>query len=152
MILEFIVPAVPVAQPRVKASAFRGRAKVYTPTRIKQSDGTRKDHPIVAFKATVRLAATGSYSGPPLEGPLRVDATFVFPRTTVLTWKKKPMPRLYHTSKPDRDNLDKAVMDALTGIIWRDDRQVCQGEIQKWIAAGDEQPHCLIVVTKLEDR
>jgi Holliday junction resolvase RusA-like endonuclease len=40
------------------------------------------------------------------------------------------MPRLPHTSKPDRDNLDKAVMDALKGIAWIDD--------------GDEQPHVLL--------
>ena len=66
-----------------------------------------------------------------------------------MIWKTREMPRAFHSSKPDRDNLDKAVMDALKGLAWIDDSQVCQGEIQKWIAAGDEQPHALILITEL---
>ena len=31
---------------------------------------------------------------------------------------------LYHTSKPDLDNMVKAVKDALKGIVWHDDSQV----------------------------
>jgi Holliday junction resolvase RusA-like endonuclease len=29
-------------------------------------------------------------------------------------------------ARPDLDNVLKLVMDALTGIAWRDDRQVCE--------------------------
>ena len=135
------VPSVPVAQPRPRATVRGKRAGVYNVTSIKTSGGTRKAHPIVAFKATVRRAFQATYQGAPMSGPLRVDITFVLPRRKALIWKTKPMPRLPHVTKPDRDNLDKAVMDALTGLAWQDDCQVCQGEIQKWIAAGDEQPH-----------
>jgi len=137
--IEFIVPAVPVAQPRARAVSFNGRARVYEPTR----------HPVKAFKATVAMAAQAAYQGPPLAGPLRVDLVFVFPRNKGQIWKKRPMPRIRHTKKPDRDNCDKAVMDALTGILWVDDCQACEGEIVKWIAAGDEQPHVLVRVQEL---
>jgi len=144
------VPAIPVAQPRTKATAFNGRARVYDVTTIKQADGTRKPHPIVAFKATVRLAAERAYQGPPLRGPLRVDVEAVFNRPDNMVWKRKPMPRVRHAKKPDRDNLDKAVLDSLKGLLWVDDCQACAGEITKWIASGDEQPHVVITITELE--
>jgi Holliday junction resolvase RusA-like endonuclease len=132
------VPAVPVAQPRARASSFGGKVQVHEVTSIKQSDGSRKAHPILAFKSTVRMALSEAYKGAPLQGALRCDCVFVMPRPQSLIWKTKPMPRLPHTIKPDRDNLDKAVMDALKGLAWNDDAQVCQGHIEKWIASGDE--------------
>jgi Holliday junction resolvase RusA-like endonuclease len=30
-----------------------------------------------------------------------------------------------HTKKPDIDNLEKAIMDSLKGIVWHDDSQIC---------------------------
>jgi Holliday junction resolvase RusA-like endonuclease len=33
---------------------------------------------------------------------------------------------IWHTKKPDIDNLAKAVMDALNGIVWKDDSQICE--------------------------
>lgn len=140
MRIEFTVPAIPIAQPRPKAMAFHGHARVYQPTK----------HPVADFKASVRMAANQAFTGAPLSGPLRVDCVFVFPRTKGQQWKKRPMPRLPHTKKPDRDNIDKAVLDALTGILWVDDCQVCAGSLEKWIAAGDEQPHVKVTVTELE--
>lgn len=143
------VPAVPVSQPRPQARAFGGHARVHDRTSVKSADGTRKPHPVLAFKATVKMAAEQAYQGPPLTGPLRCDLEFVFPRTSNMIWKSKPMPRVWHTKKPDRDNLDKAVMDSLKGLMWVDDCQVCAGEIQKWIAAGDEQPHVVITIRQI---
>ena len=139
-VIEFIVPAIPVAQPRPRAMSFNGQARVYEPTK----------HPVTAFKATVAMAAQNAYHGQPLAGPLRVDLVFVFPRNKGQMWKKRPMPRIRHTKKPDRDNCDKAVMDALTGILWVDDCQACEGEIVKWIAAGNEQPHVVVRVIEIE--
>lgn len=151
MDIQIRVPAIPVAQPRARASTFGGHIKMHTPTSIKQADGSRKAHPIVAFKATVRMAFEREYQGAPFAGPLRCDLVFVLPRPKNLIWKTRPMPRAFHASKPDRDNLDKAVMDALKGLAWNDDAQVCQGAIEKWIAAGDEQPHVVIRICELEN-
>jgi len=154
MEIRFTVPAVPVAQPRMRASAVeRGghtHVHMHTPTSIKQADGSRKPHPIVAFKGTCRIAFEATYKGPPFRGPLRCDLTFVMPRPKSMIWKTKPMPRVYHTGKLDRDNLDKAVLDALTGHAWVDDGQVCSGFILKVIASGDEQPRVLIRIMELE--
>lgn len=115
-------------------------------THIKNADGSRKPHPIAAFKATVRMAAQDAYRGAPLSGPLRMSIVFVFPRTSQQIWKTRPMPRLRHAKTPDRDNCEKAVMDALREIVFVDDAQVCCGEVEKWIAAGDEQPHVEIAI------
>lgn len=148
-VIRFRVPAVPVAQPRPRAVKRGKHARVHQVTHVKQADGSRKQHPSLAFKATVRMCAEKVYQGPPLAGPLRVDVVAVFPREKAKIWKTKPMPRYPHTVKPDRDNLDKAVLDSLTGLLWRDDNQVCDGRIQKWRAAGDEQPHVQIMIRKL---
>lgn len=144
-IIEFRIPAVPKGQPRqaqrvVVPKGGKPFAMNYMP----------KGAPIHNFKATVRMAAEKSYVGPPLTGPLRVDMTFVFPRSKAQTWKTRPMPRIPHDKKPDRDNCDKAVLDALKGLMFIDDCQACDGRIQKWIAAGDEQPHVMVRVETIE--
>lgn len=150
-ILRLRVPCVPVAQPRVKVSSFGGRARAYNPTTIKNAaTGEKKPHPIVAFKATLRMAASQHYTAAPVTGPLRIDVTLVFPRPDKAIWKTKPMPRYRHVQKPDRDNCDKAILDSLNGIVFADDCQVCDGRIEKWHASGDEQPHVLIVISRAE--
>ncbi len=149
------VPAIPVAQPRPRARAMKGpkgkwMAQIYQPTTRKTKNGT-EPHPIVYYKYLVGFAGRQKHRGQPLlTGPLRVDCVFVFVRPDPKIWKTKPMPRYRHTAKPDRDNLDKAVLDSLTGVIWKDDSQVCAGEIEKWVAAGEERPHALITITPLD--
>lgn len=139
--LSFVVPDVPVAQPRQRQRvAPGGFVQNYTPT----------DSPVNAFKASVKRAANDAYRGKPLSGPLSVSVLFVFPRTSGQIWKTKPMPRIWHTKKPDLDNLVKAVWDALSGIVWIDDKQICDARQRKKIASGDEQPHCVVVIKELE--
>lgn len=131
MRIEFQVPAVPVAEPRKRVGKFRNQ---YTPSKHKVHD----------FKATVKLAAAQVWEGAPTIEPVKCDVVFVLPRPKSLIWKTRDMPRIPHTKKPDRDNLDKAVLDSLSGLIWKDDCQVWSGTITKWIASGDEQPYCYI--------
>lgn len=38
----------------------------------------------------------------------------------------------YCTSKPDKDNIEKAVYDAMTGVVWHDDAQVVDGRLIKY--------------------
>lgn len=146
--ITLVIPAVPVAQPRPRASSFGGRVRVHEVVSIKSADGSRKPHPIAAFKATCRMAAQQAYSKEPLDGPLSVRLVFVMPRPTAMQWKTRPMPRLPHAKKPDVDNLAKSVFDALTGLLWLDDAQIAACSIEKWIAAGDEQPHVVVEVSK----
>ena len=140
--IEFVVPCVPVAKPRPRASRAGGFTRIYSPT----------GGAVGQFVASVRLAASQTYAGPPVTNPLRVDLEFVFPRPKSKVWKTKPMPREWKSSKPDRDNLDKAVLDALNGLIWRDDAQVVDGRITKQIASGDESPHVLVRIKQLTEK
>lgn len=149
MVITIKVPVVPVAQPRAKATSRGGHAAVYSPTTIKNSDGTSKPHPIVAFKATVRHALALHFTGSPLTGPLSISEEFVFPRPEKLLKKKSPQGRIPHTTKPDRDNLDKGVLDAMKGLLFMDDKQIFEGTISKWYAAIGEQAHVKIVITEL---
>src|SRR5262249_53180511 len=113
-VVHFRVAALPIAQPRPRAVAIRGHARVF---------GAPMKHPIHSFKATVRLAVEHVFHGPPLRGPLYLAVVFILPRPGRLRWKTRPMPRCWHSVKPDADNLVKAVTDALTGLLWIDDSQ-----------------------------
>ena len=148
--IRLIVKAVPVAQPRAKATSRGAHAAMYSPTTVKTKAG-RKAHPIVAFKNAVRAAARGQgFQGENLiDSALRVDCCFVFPRPQRLLRKNDPKGRIPHTIKPDRDNLDKAVLDSLTGLVWVDDCQASTGLVEKYYAAADEVSHVAIVITKL---
>jgi len=134
--IEFDVHAVPVAQPRQRSAFVNGQVRNYTPTK----------HPVNAFKASCREAASAVYDGPPLRDPLRLTLTFVMPRPRQMMWKTKPMPRVSHAKRPDLDNLAKAVKDALSKLVWHDDSQIAQLDATKVIAAGDEQPHVTVKV------
>lgn len=59
------------------------------------------------------------------------------------------MPRIYKTTKPDIDNLFKAATDAMTGIIWEDDDQICVNRSSKWFAAAGEEPHVEVQIIAL---
>lgn len=141
--VRFIVPAVPVAQPRQRFRVLKIGNRVipqnYTPTKS----------PVNEFKAVVKMAFRQAYSGPPIDGALRVDWLAVFPRPKSATRKRGPNPRFPHIKKPDRDNLDKAILDALKGLAFADDCQVCGGAMAKWVADGDEQPFVEITISRV---
>ena len=145
--LELYIPGCPIAKPRVRATKFGSRIKMYAPTSRKTKDG-QVSNGVAEFKALVRRVAADSYTDAPLgkANEPRVDCCFVFPRTKAQMWKKKPMVRIPKTTKPDRDNLDKMVLDSLTGVVLEDDNCVWGGTIEKWHAAGDEQPHTLVTI------
>ena len=147
MRIELIIPGDPIAQPRAKATAFNGHARMYTPA------GKVQD-----YKATIRLAAEAAWKeagAAPFTGPLRIDCEWVFarPKGHYGTGKNaaalKPKAPHWHTAKPDRDNVDKAVLDALKGFIC-DDRQVCVGDLRKRYAMIGETPRTIICIEELE--
>jgi len=142
MPIVFIVPAVPIAQPRPRATTISGAARMYE---------AKKEHPVHVFKAACKLAAHKAYQGAPLTGPLRVDLQFVFPRPKSMLWKTRAMPRLAHTKKPDADNLVKSVLDALNGVVFVDDSQVFEVNCLKVIASGSEQPHVEVRIEEVQD-
>lgn len=137
MKIEFVVPAIPVAQPRQRHRVVTQGAKAFA------MNYTPAKHPVQDFKASCRMAAQQAYSGPPLEGPIRMALTLVFPRPANVL-KRDGTGRMRHTKKPDWENVAKAVADALSGTVYRDDKQIWAASVEKWVAAADEQPHVLV--------
>ena len=77
---------------------------------------------------------------------VRLDCEFVFARKTSHP-KVRRTARIRHCCKPDRDNLEKAIMDALTEChAWHDDGQACTGTIEKFYAAVGEEPHSRVIL------
>jgi Holliday junction resolvase RusA-like endonuclease len=89
----------------------------------------REDNPNTKpWRAAVASEAIDAMQGRPLlAGPLALEAVFYFPRpkshyrSGAHAGELKPNAPTHHTSKPDADKLLRAVGDAITGIVCRDD-------------------------------
>ena len=136
--IRLIVPAVPVAQPRQRHAVIGGHIRNYTPT----------VHPVNAYKAAV-MAAVAEAGITPIDGPVAVDVLFYLPRPKRLMRKKDPDGPIPHTAKPDVDNLWKSTADALSGLVWRDDSQVCRTRASKWYAEKNGVPRVEIEIAKV---
>ena len=89
----------------------------------------------------------------PFRCPLRVDLYLYYPRpkshyrTGQYAHLLKDSAPKWHTSTPDRDNADKIILDALSGVFWKNDSIVCDGRISKRYS---EKPRTVIFITPLE--
>ena len=79
----------------------------------------RKTGGVKEWQAAVHFVLQDRWTGPPLEGPVRVHLGFC-----LLKPPSVPKKRHFPTVKPDIDKLARAVLDAMTGIVFRDDAQV----------------------------
>lgn len=107
--ITFEVPGDPVAKGRPRATR---QGRFYTPEKT------------VRYESTVALFASQAMEGrQTLAGPLtlEIEATFQWP----LSWGEKKRARMpFKTSKPDLDNVAKAVADAMNGVVYLDDAAV----------------------------
>lgn len=128
----FTVRGVPKAQPRPKAYRRGDRAGVYDP-------GTADGWKDAIALAGARLATV-------IEGPIRVLLVFNLPRPKRLMRKKDPIGCVAHTSKPDADNLAKAVLDAMTDCGWWQDEQITDLRVVKRYHGKGGWPGATVVV------
>ena len=110
-LISFFVPGVPRAKQSFRVA---GRGRGYTPARVKvwQAD--------VGWAAQVSMRALGMLD--PLCGNLAVQIIFFLPGAR----------------KIDLDNLSKAVLDGLNGIVWQDDRQNVRMILDKYICRAKQ--------------
>jgi Holliday junction resolvase RusA-like endonuclease len=140
----FRANGMPKGQPRPRAFVRGNRAAVYDP-------GTAE-----GWKGDVARACA-ELEGKALHTPLSVTLTFYMPRPKGhyrTNGTLKPAAPVYmHDSKPDADNLAKAVLDALTGIrAWLDDDQVCELTIRKyWEQPQTHGPGCVIRIAEMQE-
>jgi Holliday junction resolvase RusA-like endonuclease len=130
--ISFTVLGDPKGQPRPKAFSRGGHAAVYDP-------GTAE-----GWKSAIAVAAKEAGAvGLLLTGPLRLTLSCYFrrPRAHYRTGKRAAELRdditLWHTKKPDADNVGKAAADALTHLgTWHDDSQICEFIVRKRYTAS----------------
>ncbi len=60
----------------------------------------------------------------PIEKPLHLEIIFYLPIPKMSKKKILEHENAWHYKKPDKDNLEKAFMDAANGILWVDDNIV----------------------------
>jgi Holliday junction resolvase RusA-like endonuclease len=126
------VSAVVYGQPQPGGSKIPGRAK----------SGrlfTRDDNPkLKDWQRQVAQEVGRVVDGQPvLEGPLRLTLRFYLlrPKGHYGTGRNeghvRPSAPAHPATRPDTTKLVRAVEDALTGIVWRDDAQVCEQAARK---------------------
>lgn len=82
----------------------------------------------MSYESTVRLFAAQAMSGqPPIAGPVAVGLHIDV--QIPASWSKAKRDRAIKaverpTTKPDIDNVTKAIFDAINGVVWNDDVQV----------------------------
>lgn len=131
-VIEFTVYG--KAEPAGSKRAFVIPGKNGAKGRAIVTDANAKSRP---WKSCVSDAAMAAYRGPLLTGPLSVAITFyqVRPKSHYGSGENSNTVKCsspnYPTNKPDVLKLARGVEDALTGIIYRDDSQICEEKIFK---------------------
>jgi Holliday junction resolvase RusA-like endonuclease len=90
----------------------------------------------------------------PLDGPLHLSLLFVVPRPRSHRGKRGLLPSApaYPTTKPDVLKLARAVEDACTKILWRDDAQIVTEDIHKAYADDGDSVGVRVRVAPLVGR
>ena len=90
-------------------------------------------------KLDVGWIVRSQYKGKPLEGPLIMNLWSYLEKPPTTKFEDVPY------GKPDCDNLEKFVLDVLTGIIYKDDCQIVDVNKKKRWAVGIE-PQTIIQI------
>jgi Holliday junction resolvase RusA-like endonuclease len=129
--IAFTIPEVPVAKGRARAMAravkmggvWKAIVQLVTPKETRDAE------------ARLQAIARGVVGDrPPLDGPVRMTIVAVFPVPP--SWPQAVRRAMmagvvFHTSKPDADNLAKLVGDGLNAIAYQDDSQVAELIVRK---------------------
>lgn len=115
MKIKFTIPGTPVAKarPRITRSGH-----AYTPKKTADYE-MRVKICVMQLMAVQRLRPTTEAVR------LTVQAFFPIPASWTKAKKEKALNGdLKHTTKPDFDNVEKAIQDAMNGIVYKDDSQI----------------------------
>lgn len=95
-----------------------------TPWGQEASQGLKPWREVVAWEGKIVMG-----SRPPMIGPLAVHMTFSLSRPKSHATLSDPP--VFVTRTPDLDKLVRAVGDALTGIVWKDDSHISRIQAEK---------------------
>lgn len=123
---KIFIAGEPIPQPRPRFGVIHGRIMAVS---------VPKKHPVMAWRQVIQLALRQHFPQP-LVGAVGVCLAFYLPRPQAKCWKTREMPAEWHVTRPDLDNLAKAVLDAAKGIAWVDDGQIASLSSTKKIVEG----------------
>jgi Holliday junction resolvase RusA-like endonuclease len=138
--IEFFVPGPPVGKGRPRAARRGAGVVMFTPEKT------------VGYETLAATTAGNAMRAhQPLDGPLEAVLEMRFP--VPASWSKAKRVRAlagaeWHTSKPDADNVAKAILDACNGVVFRDDAQVVMLIATK---AFSEEPGVRVVIREVQN-
>jgi Holliday junction resolvase RusA-like endonuclease len=138
------IPGEPVAQGRPRAFYRPGLGvRVYDPQKSRNWKATAQEH----FTRAMEQRAAAAPLIPEAAVELHIMAAFTCPRSN---WRKRdPLPRRPKVSRPDAENVAKAVQDAASGVLFTDDAQVCRLTVEKFVGAQGEAPYVEVTVLEI---
>ena len=139
--LKFTVMGEPCAQGRPRFSTLGGYVKAIDPAK------SRNQKAFVKYLATTAAKQQGwTYTNLPLY--VEIIAYMGIPKSKPKKWRTAAIRGQERpTKKPDVDNLFKLVTDALSGIIYADDKQIVSCRVQKWYSEEPRTEVRIAIVT-----
>lgn len=125
--ITFTIPGQPQGKGRPRIGRVGAHARMFTPAKT------------LAYESLVAHAAHQALAGRPmLDGPLAVN--LFLDCQVPASWSRKKQAEALAglhmpTTKPDADNVLKAVLDGCNGVLWRDDVLVVDVRIRKRYSA-----------------
>lgn len=136
---DCVIPGAPIGKGRPRAAKMGSHVRLYTPKRTAD------------WERSSALIMKNEWRAAPCDKVCRVEIVAVFPRPKRLLRKKDPHHRLWHSSKPDIDNVCKSVLDSMVmaGVI-RDDTQVVELLAKSVYASKDEGPCVEVMMSSID--
>lgn len=128
--VTFFVPGVPVSQGSMTSFVVGRRQADGSVLNARAVTTAANKGRLNEWRRTVQDAAAVVFTATPSEEPAAVGLCFVMPRPRTVS-------RAWPGVRPDIDKLARAVLDALTGVAYRDDACVVMLMASKVYGDGD---------------
>lgn len=133
--IQFFVPGLPAPQGSKRAFVRAGKPVL--------TEDCKRTRP---WRTQVAAVALEHAPAAPWEGPVALCLDFILPRPGSIPHER----RGYPAAKPDDDKLLRAVSDALTGVLYRDDAQRCETHVHKrYVSEVWPRPGVQIELTRM---
>jgi crossover junction endodeoxyribonuclease RusA len=143
-----------------KSITFQVRGMNPAPQGSKEYVGKNKNGTAILIETCKRLKEWRDFvtsvaidlDVPMIESAVSMSVVFMFQRPKSHFNKKglKSNAPRHMTVRPDRDKLLRAIGDSLTGVLYKDDSYIVDGNTSKRYCIGDELPGALITLIPLE--
>lgn len=121
--INFEVEGKPFGKQRPRVIHRGGFSRAYTPPET------------VAYEKKVKNSYENIAKNIQMNKPIEANIIGIFPVPKSISNKKRNYlinNKIHHISKPDCDNIAKSILDALNGVAYKDDSQICKLSVEKY--------------------